>query len=170
MKKQVILIVFAMTVIGLTIYAIINIGNITEANKTAKINRQILPYFTFYNTDSVLTNNRIIAKDVSVCIFYFNVDFEHCHYEAKEISKNITLFKNAQIIMISSNTLAQIKRFIAQHKLNYPNVIFLQDPKYEFAEWFGNASIPSVYIYNTKRQLVKEYHGETNIEYITKYL
>lgn len=162
--------VFAIAVIGVAVYAVISINKVTKINRTAQIIRQTLPYFTFYNTDSILTDNSIIAKNVAACIFYFNAHCDHCQYEAKEISKNIALFKDAQIIMVSSNTLAQIKEFTAQYRLNYPNIIFLQDPKYEFAKWFGKANVPSVYIYNTKHQLVKAYQGETKIEAIIKYL
>jgi peroxiredoxin len=170
MKKKIIITAFALLIIALFSYAIIKIKHTVETNQTAKINRQRLPNFVFYNVDSVLTDYRIVEKNISACIFYFNADCEHCQYEAREISKNIKLFKSAQIVMVSTNTLAQIKQFGKQYQLNYPNITLLQDPKHEFSKWFGKSSIPSVYIYNSNHQLVREYQGETKIEAIVKYL
>ena len=50
--------------------------------------------------------------------------------------------------MVSFNTNKEIKDFAKQYGLNYPNLIFLQDPKHEFKQWFGKTSIPAVFIYN----------------------
>lgn len=72
--------------------------------------------------------------------------------------------------MVSFNTIADIKKFALQYGLNYPNITFLQDPKLQFSTWFGKTSVPAVYIYNAQHKLVKEYHGETKIEAIIKYL
>ncbi len=134
------------------------------------INKQTLPIFNFYHLNGLTANNSIIKKDQAVCIFYFNADCEHCQYQAKEINKNIALFKNTQLVMVSFNTVKEIKQFALQYGLNYPNLTFLQDSKYQFYKWFGKTSVPAVYIYNAQHKLVKEYHGETKIEAITKYL
>ena len=131
--------------------------------------KQTLPNFTFYNLDSIATNNSFIKKGVPVVLFYYNADCEFCQFEAVEINQNISFFKDAQIIMVSSNTLRDIKAFAKQYGLIYPNITLLQDPKYEFVSLFGKTSVPSVFIYNTKHQLVKEYHGETKIEAILKH-
>lgn len=132
--------------------------------------KQSLPNFTFYNLNSLATNSSFIKKGKSVCIFYFNADCEYCQNEAKDINKNIALFKDTQIVMVSFNTIADIKKFALEYGLNYPNIVFLQDPKFQFSSWFGKSSVPSVFIYNAQHRLVKEYQGETKIEAIIKYL
>ncbi|WP_158622609.1 peroxiredoxin family protein [Pedobacter sp. KBW06] len=132
--------------------------------------KQTLPNFTFYNLDSIATTNNFIPKDKPICIFYFNADCEHCQYGAKEINKNIVLFKRTQIVMVSFNSIQEIKQFKKEYNLIYPNITFLQDPKHEFKQWFGKTNVPAVFIYNSKHDLVKEYHGETKIEAITKHL
>lgn len=72
--------------------------------------------------------------------------------------------------MVSFNTINEIKVFAKQYGLNYPNLTFLQDPKYEFKKWFGKTSVPAVFVYNAQHKLVKEYHGETKIEAIINSL
>jgi peroxiredoxin len=171
MKKQTVffayLALFLMCAAGYMIYKIVEIK--TE-NEVIKITRQTLPKFNFYNLDSIATNNSFIKKDRPVVIFYYNADCEFCQFEAVEINKNILLFKDAQIIMVSFNSLKDINAFAIQYGLIYPNITLLQDPKYEFTRWFGKASIPSIFIYNAQHQFIKEYHGETKIEAILKHL
>lgn len=169
-KKIKFLVGLAIVLACFTSFMIYKIVKTKKLNTAIAITKQTLPNFTFYNLDSVATTNSFIAKDSPVCIFYFNADCEYCQYEAKAINQNIILFKNTQIVMVSFNTLNEIKEFQKKYKLNYPNITFLQDPKYEFKQWFGKTSVPAVFIYNAKHQLVKEYHGETKIEAITKYL
>lgn len=140
--------------------------DLTKGAKTKKS----LPNFTFYNLDSIATTNSFITKGSSFCVFYFNSDCEYCQNEAKELKHNIRLFKNVQVIMVSFNSIADIKKFKKEYNLNYPNITFLQDPKFEFKEWFGKSSVPAVFIYNSQHKLVKEYHGETKMETILKSL
>lgn len=152
---------------GFMVYKIVKTK---KDNAAVVITKQTLPNFTFYNLDSVATSNKFITKGKPVCIFYFNADCEYCEYEATAINKNIKLFKSTQIVLVSFNTIKEIKDFQKEYNLNFPNITFLQDPKHEFKTWFGKTNIPAVFIYNSKHQLVKEYHGETKIEAITKYL
>lgn len=171
MKKRIIflkLLVFILTIF--TGYVVYKIVKTKKQNNAVAVTKQTLPNFTFYNLDSIATTNSFIAKDNPVCVFYFNADCEYCQYEAKEINKNINRFKNIPIVMVSFNTIKEIKQFQQEYNLNYPNITFLQDPKYEFKNWFGKTSVPAVFIYNAKHKLVKEYHGETKIEAILNSL
>lgn len=171
MNKRIIILSCLVTILtGFTVFMVYQIVKTKKQHQLTAITKQTLPNFTFYNLDSVATSNNFIVKNKPVCIFYFNSDCEHCQYEAKEIDKNIALFNNIQIIMVSYNTQKEIATFKQEYKLNYPNITFLQDPKYEFKNWFGKTSVPAVFIYNAKHQLVKEYHGETKIEAIIKSL
>lgn len=169
-KKTIFLAGLAIFLACFTGFMVYKIVKTKKQNIAVAIAKQTLPNFTFYNLDSVAINNKFIANNQPVCIFYFNADCEYCQYEATAINKNIALFKNTQIVMVSFNTIKEIKEFQKEYKLNYPNITFLQDPNHEFKQWFGKTSIPAVFIYNAKHQLVKEYHGETKIEAITKYL
>lgn len=168
--KMTLLICLTVILTSLVSYMIYKMVKTKQANQLTNNAKKNLPNFAFYNLDSVVTSNKFITKNKPVCVYYFNTDCEHCQYEAKEINRNITLFKNVQIVMVSFNTIKEIKAFAKQYNLNYSNLTFLQDPKYQFSNWFGKASIPSVFIYNSKHKLVKEYQGETKIEAITKYL
>ncbi|WP_291399530.1 TlpA disulfide reductase family protein [Daejeonella sp.] len=169
-KKKYLLLAIVLVLMSFTGYLVSKIIITKQQNAIVKSTKQTLPNFTFYNLDSLATNSTFIKKGKSVCIFYFNAECEYCQNEARDISKNIALFKDTQIVMVSFNTIADIKKFALEYGLNYPNIVFLQDPKFQFSSWFGKSSIPSVFIYNAQHRLVKEYQGETKIEAIIKYL
>jgi len=171
MRKRIILLsCFVIILVSFGGFMIFKIVKTKKQHQLTAITKHTLPNFTFYTLDSTTITNSFISKNKAVCIFYFNADCEHCQYEAKEINKNITLFKSIQIVMVSFNTIKEIKQFKQEYYLNYPNITFLQDSKYEFYKWFGKTSVPAVFIYNAQHKLVKEYHGETKIEAIIKYL
>ncbi|RZK59205.1 MAG: redoxin domain-containing protein [Pedobacter sp.] len=171
MNKRIIFLTgLVIILVSFTGFMVYKIAKTRKHNASVAATKQTLPNFTFYNLDSANTSNKFVTKGKPVCIIYFNADCEYCQYEAKEIEENITLFKNTQIVMVSFNTIKEIKEFQKKYHLNYSNITFLQDPKHEFKQWFGKTNIPAVFIYNAKHQLVKEYHGETKIEAITKYL
>ncbi len=169
-QKRYLLLALVMVVINFTAYILYKIVIAKQQNTIVKTNMQTLPDFNFYNLDSVAVSANIVNKGRPVCIFYFNADCEFCQYEAREISKNIALFKDAQILLVSFNTIADIKKFALDYKLNYPNVVFLQDPNFQFSTWFGKTGVPSVFIYDAQHRLINEFHGETKIEAIIKYL
>lgn len=169
-QKRYILLALVIIVVSFTGYVLYKIIIAKQQNTIVKITMQTLPDFNFYNLDSVAVSANIVNKGKPICIFYFNAGCEYCQYEAREISNNIALFKDTQILMVSFNTIADIKKFALEHNLNYPNIVFLQDPNFQFSIWFGKTGVPSVFIYDAQHRLVKEFHGETKIEAIIKYL
>jgi peroxiredoxin len=169
-QRKYILLALVLVAISFTGYLLYKIVIAKQQSAIVNTTKQNLPNFSFYNVDSVAFSRNFLKKGKPVCIFYFNAGCEYCQYEAREISKNIALFKDTQILMVSFNTIADIKKFALEHNLNYPNIVFLQDPNFQFSTWFGKTGVPSVFIYDAQHRLVKEFHGETKIEAIIKYL
>lgn len=140
-------------------------------NKVVAGKMQTLPVFQFYNQNFKKFNAAQLQPGVSVCIFYYNAECEHCDYEAKEIRKHIKDFEKVQVVMVSTNLPKETKQFINQHQLeNYAFITWLYDKEYCFYKWFGQSVTPSVYIYNKQHKLVKNYTGEVKISAIIKYL
>lgn len=170
MKKG-IRIFFLLTVTGLLIYMAYRIVRTKVKADVSNQEKQSLPDFSFYTLDGHRTNNRFIQKDRPVVVFYYNEECEHCQYEAKKISSNIRSFKGSQIIMVSFSTSEHIRNFARSYGLDKCNQItFLRDKDYSFNKWFGNCSIPSVFVYNAAHLLVKEFYGETKIEAISNLI
>ena len=114
--------------------------------------------------------NDSIQKEQAYLIVYFNSECEHCQNEAEQIGKQIDEFDIYQILMISYETKETILAFREKHKLINPSITFLQDSEYQFDDIFGNSPIPTSFIYNKKRALVKQFKGEVKTEALLNYL
>lgn len=132
---------------------------------------QSIPHFSFINTlnHNVYSNDSIEIHKACLIVSY-NSECDHCQYEAEQISKHIEKFKNYQIIMVSFEPLENIIAFREKYNLNHPFITFLQDPKYQFDNVFGNSPIPTSFIYNKNKKLVKQFKGEVKVEALLKYL
>jgi thiol-disulfide isomerase/thioredoxin len=127
-----------------------------------------LDSINIYDSDSV---NMKFSNKVTSIIIYFNTDCDHCQYEATEIQKNMSQFGNAQLLLLSIEPLANIRKFIKTYRLEgFSNLQVGQISGKTAVETFGFKSVPHILIYNAENQLVKEYKGETKIEAILKYL
>lgn len=168
--RKTLLIVGSLLFTGALVFMSLKIVSKSKENERVKTSRQQLPDFLFYNLHFLLSEQRT-PKGIPVCIVYFNTECDHCHNEAEQINKHITDFKNAEIVMVSPNPPKDILAFSNQYQLSkHKQITLLWDKDDKFRSWFGNASFPSVYIYNKDYHLMKEYHGEVKIEAITKYL
>ncbi len=130
-----------------------------------------IPKFSFFNVlnKDIFTSDSI-KKGEPCLIVYFNPDCEFCQHEAKQLSANIQKFQNDQILMISYVKIDKILKFRKNYHLQGKNVTFLKDSNDQFIDDFGEASIPSIFIYNKDRQLTHHFIGETKMEAILKYL
>ena len=127
-----------------------------------------MPTFKVTNPDSTQIK---LQENTPTAIIYFNTDCDHCQYEATQIQKNISKFNNAQLLMLSIEPLANIRKFIKTYRLEgFSNLQVGQITGKTAVETFGFKSVPHILIYNADNQLVKEYKGETKIEAILKYL
>lgn len=169
-KKRIVLLI----VIVIAISSIITAMRIMHKKRQIDANnlkKQHLPDFKFFKLDGVETNGGFLRNGTSVIILYFNTDCDHCQYEAKQIGEHISAFKNSQIVMISFNTNKEIVQFAKTYCLDkIPQITFLQDKSLLFPKWFGNCSIPTLFVYNGKHELVREFYGEVKIDSILELI
>ncbi|MBN1650882.1 MAG: redoxin domain-containing protein [Bacteroidales bacterium] len=132
---------------------------------------QSIPEFLFINVlnQNNFTNDSIV-KEQACLIVYFNSECEHCQNEAEQISKQIHGFDTFQVLMISYEPKETILTFRKKYKLLSPAITFLQDSESQFDDIFGNSPIPTSFIYNKERALVKQFKGEVKTEALIKYL
>jgi thioredoxin-related protein len=75
------------------------------------------------------------------------------------------------IVMFTVANDSMTKDFSKQYGLDsFKNVHVIADTTKELERFFNVKSIPSIFIYNAQKQLVKRYNGETKIEAILKYV
>ena len=142
-----------------------------QRRRHAKIMRQTLPTLQAWSVDSTLVQYQPPQSDQPTVIFYFNSECHICQYEAQAIRQDSVALKHANLVMISSEPLATIRTFATRYGLDQrPNIRWLGMDPVAVTRTFGAVSVPSIFIYNPHRQLVKHYRGETKMEAIVQHL
>jgi peroxiredoxin len=128
-----------------------------------------LPTFSTYNVRGNLVDNSVLLKNTPSVFIAFSPDCEHCQYEAKSINERQKDLLNTNIILFTSASDSSTKAFSDMYGLDtLKNVHVLSDKKDEMHKYFGVKTIPTIFIYNAKGKLVKQYKGETKIDAILK--
>lgn len=162
------IIAFVVLLGGFLLYKTINK---IEAKKETNEKLQILPKLTLLTIDSTDFDNSKIRSNKPSVLIYFNSECQFCQQGAKEIKKNITNFKDANLLMISTEPLSKISAFAKDYNLtNDSQVQFLHINEEDIFDTFGAVSVPSIFIYGTDQKLIKHYKGETKIEAILQYI
>lgn len=165
--KQVIKRLLLLVLVSVITYGVYVVAASYIEKKEIEAAIQILP-----NGQFTSLNNEVVAlhdyKGMPVVIVYFHPECEHCHYEAQALRLNKDALLNTQLVMIThDDSLARVNQFVNQHQLyDLEFIDILLDKNDAFYNTFGTTTVPSVFIYDSKRQLQKKYLGETKPEAI----
>jgi len=94
-------------------------------------------------------------------LIYFNSECEHCQRQLLDISKNIDIFNNQKLILISSQEPCDVLNYLIEHDLSDYYVNTKIENIYDTFE--GN--IPQTFIYE-KNLLKQHFIGATSINII----
>lgn len=130
-----------------------------------------IPTFVLDNVvDSSAFTDANLDKTKKTIFIYYGPDCGHCIHFAKKMMDSISMFKNTQIVMMSSVDYQKIKSFYYDHKMNdVPFITMGRDPKYAFVSLFDVRQFPSAYLYNEKGKFVKSYSSEVAITDLINY-
>lgn len=168
MKKNLIKIIAVISCVFAIILIYKTIVIIQKTNQIAIV-KQSLPKFQFYTQDIKPFNYQKVLLNKPVCIFYYDADCEFCQDEVKHLKQNIAAFNSVEILMVSVNNPERTKRFVIEYGLiGYKNIVWVYDKNFDFYKWFGHAATPSVFIYGSKYNLIKEYKGEVKMEAVLR--
>ena len=169
MKKKIALILILIILGGLSYFGY---RAIQKKNKKQKVEKEIqeLPKVSFYHlNEEVFTYTNLGKKET--LIIYFHPECEHCQYEAKQLLLHKEKFQNTQVMMISPAPLVDILQFTTDYQLyEFKALKVLWDKDRTFETYFGQASFPTVLIYDAENKLQKKYNGEVKIEAMLKYI
>jgi thioredoxin-related protein len=132
----------------------------------------IVPSFKLTNiADSSYFTKDNLKKKKSTVIIIFSPTCENCIDETKELKAKIGLFKKAQIIMVSPLEFNYLRKFYDENNIaDYPTITMGRDPSYFLGTFYKVRSLPSIFIYNKKGNLVKSFVGSTAVEEIAAAL
>jgi peroxiredoxin len=152
----------------ITGYLIVQINSKYDEKKEIEKRIQTLPDAAFASVYGGSINLQDFDSGRSLVLIYFHPECEHCQYEAKEIGLRADEFNNCQLVMVTPDvSLARIEKFCEEYQLwEIDNIEVLLDRESKFELTFGNAVLPSVYIYDKGQKLKKQFLGETKPEAI----
>lgn len=132
----------------------------------------IVPTFKLTNiADSSYFTKADLKKKKSTVIIIFSPTCENCVDETKELKQKINLFKKAQIVMVSPLEYSYLRQFYDDNKIgDYPTITMGRDPGYFLGTFYKVRSLPSIFVYNKKGNLVKSFIGSTPVEEIAAAL
>jgi hypothetical protein len=115
-----------------------------------------LPAFQILMTDSSRSFNTYnIRKGKPSVLILFSPDCSHCEELTAMIRDSLQAFKEVNIVMATPFPLDQIKRFIAQTKLNQVSQITIgKDVTFFFWSFFQADTVPFIAVYDKNKTFV----------------
>lgn len=167
-KLKIIIPTLVLCVLGFLVY---NVFAKMKYKEGVEKHLQTIPKFSFKTLENNNFTNIDLDAQAATVFIYFNTECDYCQHETLSISENIDLFKNAQLLFVSTEPVETIKAFANNYNsLNQPKITFLNDNTNTFSARFYANSIPYLLIYNKKQELVKKHKGQLKAEAIAKLL
>ena len=164
-NKQKFFIVIAAVVIVLGVLVLKTINKV-QSDKATLMLLQRLPEMPFY----YLYDGKD-SKDKPTIVVLFSPDCDYCHRTAEELVANKNELNLIQVIMVTQSGVKETKEFFQKYKLSeLPDLKVAVDKKNEFHKYFGNANVPTFYLYNNKHVFIQKIQGETKVSHLIKLL
>ena len=126
---------------------------------------KLLPDFNMYDINGKVSSIHQLAGDKPTLFIYFNSTCHLCQDELGEISKRIDEFKDYNLIFTTVQPKPEVIGFVNDLEIkDRSNVHFLLDADMNVASYLQIKSLPSIFCYNKKQELVAEYVGVTKID------
>ena len=123
-----------------------------------------MPVFSFLDLQGKEFTNKDL-KNAQGMFIYFNPLCDVCRAEMKVIRNNFAYFQDKPIYMVSPENLEDIKQFVKEFRLKkFPMIKVLYDKDDQFFKLFHTSGYPSIYIYNSQKQITSTFVGETHFE------
>jgi thiol-disulfide isomerase/thioredoxin len=131
-----------------------------------------IPEFTVYKApDSTTFTRNDLHKKKNTIFIIFSPDCEHCQRETEMLTQNIDKFKNTQIVMVTYLPWEEMVAFYHRYKIaNYPQITMARDTKFFFPVFFKIRNLPSIFVYDKKGNLKKNFEGSVNTDLISDEL
>ncbi len=118
----------------------------------------------------------LTAKDISntgnLFIMMFSPTCEHCEAQAELFEKNIGLFKDSKLVLMTNPKFATyLPNFMKKlHTLDFPQMPVGLDDSDFIKETFLYQSLPQINIYSSGRKLLKTFTGNVPIDSLKGFI
>ena len=133
---------------------------------------QSLPAFKMKLTNGKIYSNSDISTQKPLVLIYFAPDCEHCQVLIKQLLNKINVFRHAQIVLVTFESIESVAQFKKDYKLDkYPNIIVgVEQPVFFFRTYYDLQNTPFTALFNKSKKLVISYKKFTPIDDLIKNL
>lgn len=166
MNRKQALLIFVLIIAFLTLLVLIIVEIKKEKlNQQSDTNGTDLDITTMVNLDSTQINpDQINAKKPTMLVI-FSATCGACEYEMELLNDNINEFKHLNVILLSSERISKIKKFIANYpQLQQNRVIFAKTTPEMLAKVFPFASYPTIVFYDKSKDFKKYNRGSITLK------
>ena len=146
----------------------------SQEDSTAPVYQRFptIPQFTVFKApDSTSFTRDDLKKNKPVVFMIFSPDCEHCQHETEKLLANIDKFKTAQIVMVTYLPYDEMMAFYRSYKIaDYPQITMARDTKFFFPVFFKVRNLPSIFVYDKKGNLKKNFEGSVDTDLISAEL
>lgn len=169
--KKINLIILVLVLVGGTAYVSMLAKNEAPVQKPEIAAPSTLPDFTLNDIEGKANGIHELAGNKPTLFIYFSSTCHLCQDELGSISKRIDDFKDYNLILTTVQPKEEMIDFVDELGIKEkPYVHFLLDADMNVATYYQIRSVPSIYVYNTEKQLVAEYVGITDLDLLLKNL
>lgn len=130
-----------------------------------------MPDIDMKRLDGSTLNLRDIPKDKNTLIIYFSTECHYCVVEIENLRDKADQFKGHTIYLVSIEDTRVLKKFTQKMGVDRDDeLIFLQDPEWEFPLIHDIQATPSLFFYDTDHKLYDSKIGAMPASAILKIL
>jgi thiol-disulfide isomerase/thioredoxin len=138
--------------------------------ETAKENMQRIDDFELKSvTDSLFSSSKLPKQPIALIFFHPECDI--CQAELEQLLKMKEEFAKISILLVTHASEKESKDFyIMMNLAEIPNIQLLLDTNYELHQKYFIKSIPSIYLYDSEKKLIKYFIGEIKMNVLLNQL
>ncbi len=147
MKLRIILLI-------LVIIIVLSLGFLFSLYSDKNEKQSKFPLITFTSIHGKQINLESVTKAEGFCFSILSTDCDVCQSEAILISQIKKLYPDYYFIVLLTDSLNEIRTFDFLYKLEDKNVIIGYISSDSLMKYWGNISIPHIFIYNKEKSLI----------------
>ncbi len=169
--KKLNLIILIVVLIGGSAYISLLSKNELPIQKPEVAAPAILPDFMLNDINGKPNSIHQLASNKPTLFIYFSSTCHLCQDELGAISKRIEEFKDYNLILTTVQPREEMIGFVDGLGIKDKSYVhFLLDAEMKVATFYQIRSVPSIYCYNSEKQLVGEYVGITDLDLLLEKL
>lgn len=169
MIKRTLLLLSVIIVVAASLFVVFLVVEKIVLKRSARQRMESVSNFELFDLDS----SRIsFAPGRKTLLVYFDSGCDHCENEINDIGRNIKIFQEFDIVLVSSEHINAIASFENVHSdlLRSAEVRFGKINVDHAYETFGSLNVPQIFIYGRDGNLIKKFTGETSAAVLQQYL